>query len=662
MYTNSDEITKRSPYMPVYDSLVAVREQQYADTPQLTDIERQQLVEWNTTQQDYLCNTCVPQLVALQTAATPEAGALVAGNQRFSYSELNQRANQLAHYLQALNVGSNVLVGLCIERSLDLVVGLLGILKAGGAYVPLDPTYPPERLTFMLRDAQVPVLVTQQHQAAGLSYEGAQVICLDSDAAVLAEQSVSNPVPAVTADDLAYVIYTSGSTGKPKGVQITHKSLLNLVFWHQRSFAVTAADRATQVTSPSFDATGWELWPYLTAGASVYFPGEDIRATPNLLHDWLMEQQITISFLPTSLAERVIALEWPSTTSLRCLLTGADTLHHYPSPTLPFALVNNYGPTEATVVATSGRVLPTEHADMPPSIGRPIDNTQIYILDEQLQQVSIGTSGELYIGGVGVGRGYLNRPELTAERFLPNPFSDEPGARLYKTGDLARFLPDGQIAFMGRIDHQIKIRGYRIEPDEIVSVLNRHSSIQTSLVVAREDTPGDKRLVAYIVLAPGSHITVSSLRDTLKTYLPDYMIPATFVVLEGLPLTPNGKVDRTRLPVPDALNTLQDETVAVPSTPLEKRLTEIVASTLNMDQVGLDDNFFILGGHSLLGTQVIARVAETFGVDLHLRTLFEAPTVRLLAMEVERLIVAILETMSDEEALRLLQLDHRGTK
>src|SRR2546426_559835 len=293
--------------------------------------------------------------------------------------------------------------------------------------------------------------------------------------------------------------------------------------------------------------------------------------------------------------------------------------------------------------------------DMPPSIGRPIDNTQIYILDEHLQQVPIGTSGELYIGGVGVGRGYLNRPELTAERFLPNPFSDEPGARLYKTGDLARSLPDGQIAFLGRIDHQIKIRGYRIEPDEIVSVLNRHPSIQTSLAVAREDTPGDKRLVAYIVLDPGSHITVSSLRDTLKTYLPDYMIPAAFVVLEALPLTPNGKVDRTRLPVPDALNTLQDEIVAMPSTPLEKQLTKIVASTLKMDQVGLDDNFFMLGGHSLLGTQVIARVAETFGVDLPLRTLFEAPTVRLLAMEVERLIVAILETMSDEEALRLLQ-------
>ncbi len=622
MYTNSDEITKHSPYMSVYGTRIAVREQQYADTPQLTDIERQQMVEWNTTQQDYLCNTCVPQLVALQAAATPEAVALVAGNQRFSYSELNQRANQLAHYLQALNVGSNVLVGLCIERSLDLVVGLLGILKAGGAYVPLDPTYPPERLTFMLKDAQVPVLVTQQHQAACLSYEGAQVICLDSDAAVLAQQSVSNPVPAVTTADLAYVIYTSGSTGKPKGVQITHESLL----------------------------------------ASVYFPGEDIRATPNLLHDWLMEQQITITFLPTPLAESVIALQWPSTTTLRYLLTGADTLHHYPAPTLPFALVNNYGPTEATVVATSGLVLPTAHADMPPSIGRPIDNTQIYILDEQLQQVPIGTSGELYIGGVGVGRGYLNRPELTAERFLPNPFSDEPGARLYKTGDLARFLPDGQIAFMGRTDHQIKIRGYRIEPDEIVSVLNRHLSIQASLVVAREEIPGDKRLVAYIVLAPGAHTTASTLRDTLKAYLPDYMIPAAFVILEALPLTPNGKVDRTRLPVPDALNTLQDEIVAVPSTPLEKRLTEIVASTLNMDQVGLDDNFFMLGGHSLLGTQVIARVAETFGVDLPLRTLFEAPTVRLLAMEVERLIVAILETMSDEEALRLLQLDHRGTK
>ena len=382
---------------------------------------------------------------------------------------------------------------------------------------------------------------------------------------------------------------------------------------------------------------------------------EHHRISPPLLRDWLVNKNITITFLPTALAENMLNLEWPSQVSLRYMLTGADKLQHYPPSTLPFALINNYGPTEATVVTTSGQVPTTAHAEVPPSIGRPIANMQVYILDEHLQQVPMGQQGELYIGGVGLAKGYLNRPELTAERFIPHPFSSEPGARLYKTGDMVYYLPDGQIAFVGRNDQQIKIRGYRIEPDEIVAALNRHSSIQASLVVAREDIPGDKRLVAYIVLAPGSRITVSALRDSLKASLPDYMIPAAFVVLEALPLTPNGKVDRTGLPVPDALNTLQDEIVAVPGTPLEKRLTEIVASLLHIEQVGLDDNFFMLGGHSLLGTQVIIHVTETFGVDLPLRTLFEAPTVRLLAATVERRIVAILESMSDEEALRLLQ-------
>ena len=323
--------------------------------------------------------------------------------------------------------------------------------------MPLDPSYPLERLAFMLEDSQASVLVTQQYLASRLAPQKAQLICLDTDASVLAQQSETEPISTVTSDDLVYVIYTSGSTGRPKGVQITHKSLLNLVFWHQHAFAVTPVDRATQVTSPAFDATGWELWPYLTCGASIYLPDEDTRIAPVRLRDWLLRNRITITFLPTALTESVIALEWPSTASLRYLLTGADKLQRYPTPSLPFALINNYGPTEATVVATSGQVPSTEHHDGPPSIGRPIVNTQVYILDEHLQQVPIGMTGELYIGGVGVGKGYLNRPELTAERFIPHPFSSEPGVRLYKTGDLARYLPDGQIAFLGRADQQVKI-------------------------------------------------------------------------------------------------------------------------------------------------------------------------------------------------------------
>jgi len=607
------------------------------------------------TQQDYPQDTCVPQLVAAQAATTPDAVALIANDQVLSYRELNCRANQLAQYLQTLGVGPNVLVGCCVERSLDMVVALLGILKAGGAYVPLDPTYPPERLAFMLEDAQVPVLITKQPLATRLPTLRAQVVYLDIDAAVLAQQSETNPVHTVTTDDLVYVIYTSGSTGRPKGVLITHNSLLNLVYWHQHTFAVTPADRATQVSSPAFDATGWELWPYLTIGASVYLPDEYISISPILLRDWLVNHKITITFLPTALAESMIALEWPSRSVLRFLLTGADTLHRYPSPSLPFALINNYGPTETTVVATSGRVPSTAHADMPPSIGRPIANTQIYILDEQLRQIPIGEPGELHIGGVGLAKGYLNRPELTNEKFIPNPFSDEPGACLYKTGDLARYLPDGQIAFLGRSDQQIKIRGFRIEPDEIVSVLNEHPAVQMSLVVAREYTPGDKCLVAYIVLASGVQVTASSLRDTLMTHLPDYMIPATFVQLEALPLTPNGKVDRASLPAPDATNTLRDEAIIIPNTPLEEQLAGIVATLLGTEQVGIDDNFFLLGGHSLLATQVILQVAEVFGVELSLRSLFEAPTVRQLAAEIEQHIVAELETMSNEEVQRLLQ-------
>ena len=654
VYNKRGADAKRGLNPLVRDAPTEARQGHGVNRSLLVELEQQQSAAWNATKQSYPRKPCVPQLVTAQAEATPGAIALVMGDRVLRYGELDRRANQLAHYLQELGVRPGVLVGVYVERSPDMVVGLLGILKAGGAYVPLDPAYPVERLHFMLKDAQAPVLVTHHHLAQRFSTQGIRVVCLDADAPALAQQSTADPVSTATVEDLAYVIYTSGSTGQPKGALIAHDGLLNLVYWHQRAFAVAPSDRATQVASPAFDATGWELWPYLTLGASIYLPDEETRVTPTLLRDWLTRCGITITFLPTALAESVMALEWPPETPLRILLTGADKLHRHPSPTLPFAVINNYGPTETTVVATSGRVLPAEHADGPPSIGRPIDNTQIYILDEHLRQVPMGEPGELYIGGVGLAKGYLNRPELTAERFIPHPLSDEPGARLYKTGDLARYLPDGQIAFLGRVDYQIKIRGYRVEPGEIVSVLNRHPAVQASMVVAREDIPGDKRLVAYVVLVPGTHITHSSLREALLPYLPDYMIPSAYVGLEALPLTPNGKVDRAALPVPDATNTLRDEIFAAPSTPTEKRLAEIVAPLLGLEQVGIDDNFFLLGGSSLLGTQVITQVAGTFGIDLPLRTLFDIPTVRELAAEIERRIFARVEALSDEEVLRLL--------
>lgn len=620
----------------------------------LTENEQRQLAAWNVTQHDFPTHMCIPQLVARQAAATPDAIAVVEGTQTLSYKQLNQRANQLAHYLRTLGVSPNVLVGLCVERSLDMVVGLLGILKTGGAYVPLDPTYPPERLAFMLEDSHAPVLVTWQSIVNRLPVGNTQLVCLDTDTAVLAQQPTDVPSTTVTPSDLVYVIYTSGSTGRPKGVQITHYSLLNLIFWHQHAFEVTSADRASQVASPAFDATGWELWPYLTMGAQVIIVDEETRVSPALLRDWLVNQAITISYLPTPLAESVINLAWPAQTSLRYLLTGADTLRAYPSPELPFAFINNYGPTESTVVATYGRVLPTVHADMPPSIGRPIWNTQIYILDEQLRQVPIGTPGELYIGGTGLSLGYFNHPDLTNGRFIPHPLSEKPGELLYKTGDLARFLPDGQIAFMGRADYQIKIRGYRIEPDEIMVVLRKHPSVQSSLVIARGDSPGDKRLVAYLVLVPGVNVTASSLRETLSEYLPEYMIPSAFVILPVLPVTSNGKVDRAALPAPDATNTLRDEDIVAPRTPTEEHVARIVTTLLNLETESIDENFFMLGGHSLLGTQIIAQVSETFGVNLPLRSLFEAPTIRLLAAEIEERVIAKLDSMSEDEVLQLL--------
>jgi amino acid adenylation domain-containing protein len=657
--SNSDDITdhSRNTSINIFDTVEG--DQPATRRHQLTEKERLQLATWNETRLIYPLDVCVHQLVARQAAATPEAVAVVMVDQTLTYRELNERANKLAHLLQTLGVGPGVLVGLCMERSLDMIVGLLGILKAGGAYVPLDPGYPPERLAFMLHDAQAPVLVTKVHLATRLHSQGTRVVCLDADAGLLAQQSASDPIACgdevcPPLENLAYVIYTSGSTGQPKGVQVSHYSLLNLVFWHQRAFDLTPSDRATQVTSPAFDATGWELWPYLTMGARVHVADEMTRTMPTLLRDWLISQGITITFLPTALAESVMALEWPATTSMRLLLTGADTLHHYPSPGLPFTLINNYGPTEATVVATSGPILPAGQNDTQPTIGRPIANAQIYILDERLRQVPIGTPGELYIGGAGLARGYLNRPELTAEKFITHPFSRDHQARLYRTGDLARYLPDGQIAFMGRTDHQIKIRGYRIEPYEIMLALDRHPAIQTSLVVASEEIPGEKRLLAYIVLAHGANVTAGSLRNALAMQLPDYMVPAVFVVLDALPLTPNGKIDRDGLPAPDRANTLRDGVMAEPDTLIEMRLAEIVASLLGVEQIGIDDNFFLLGGSSLMGTQVITQVAEVFGVELGLLTLFDAPTVRKLSIQIEELIFAKLDAMSDEEVLRPL--------
>jgi len=616
-----------------------------------------------------MSDLCVHDLVQLQASATPDAVALVSGNRHVTYVELNARANQLAHRLRSLGIGPDVPVGLCMERSVELPIAALGILKAGGAYVPLDPTYPSRRLSMLLEDSGTPVVVTQPSVAGKLPAGKWETVVLDEDGQdSSAVDSTVFQVAETTPENLAYIIFTSGSTGRPKGVQITHGSLNNLVTWHQHAFNVSPVDKASLLASPGFDAAVWEIWPYLTAGASLYVVDEAIRTAPDALRDWIVRSGITIGFLPTVLAESMVALQWPPEGSFRVLLTGADTLRRYPPRDLPFTLINNYGPTECTVVATSGGIYPEESSEESrdkrsnklPSIGRPIDGASVYVVDEHLQRVPNGTAGELLIGGRGVGRGYLNAPELTAEKFVPDLFGGDPGARLYRTGDLGRLLPDGQIAFMGRIDDQIKVMGHRIEPNEIVTVLNRHPEIEASFVCAYTDPSGDQRLVAYVVPATDRLLKPGDLRSYLGSYLPSHMLPSAFVQLDRLPLSPHGKLDRSALPQPTSENILRDDSVEARQSPIEEHLGVVLSGLLGVARVGSEDNFFTLGGHSLMGAQLIAKIRENFGVELSLRCLFDEPTPRGMSIEIERLIHARLAAMSEDEAQRLLASSGEG--
>jgi len=421
---------------------------------------------------------------------------------------------------------------------------------------------------------------------------------------------------------------------------------------------VTSADRASHLAALGFDAAVWELWPYLVAGASVHLASAEIRQNPKKLQTWLLEEQITIAFLPTPLAESLLLLEWPKQAALRILLTGADTLHHSPPAGLPFTLVNNYGPTECTVVATSERVWPASNSSshsssQPPSIGRPIDNTEIYILDEEMAEVALGQPGELYIGGAGVARGYRNQLELTKQKFVANPFSADPSDRLYRSGDQVRLLPGGELEFLGRFDEQVKIQGYRVEPNEIVNALDSHAEVRTSAVIARETQSGEKTLIAYVVLHEDSKVTASTLREHLSKRLPRYMIPALFVRMEALPVTANGKVDREALPRADGSNRLPDDDFAAPPTLVEQRLSAVLSQLLHVQHVGAKDNFFLLGGHSLLGTQLLTRIRQAFGVELTLLSLFDHPTLMEMSREIEKLILAKLENIGDEPSVIL---------
>ncbi|MGA2247500.1 MAG: non-ribosomal peptide synthetase [Verrucomicrobiota bacterium] len=587
----------------------------------------------------------IDELVASQATARPDAMALSHASHILSYKELNDRADVLAKVLRGLGVGSEVVVGVCAKRSPSMVIGALAILKAGGAYLPLDPLNPAARLAIMAQDAHISALVIGPGNDNKLSGGAWPTIVLDDYGRIVdapvhsgSTAALSEPAPKTLAS-LAYVIYTSGSTGDPNGVEVTHENLLNLVCWHQAAFQMTDGDRASQVASAGFDAAVWEVWPCLATGGSVHIPEEHVIRDPESLRNWLVAEGITMSFIPTPMAELLLCLKWPAQTALRTMLTGADTLRRYPPAGLPFQLINNYGPTECTVVATSGRVLPDDAKNALPPIGLPIANTQVYILDESGRQVPAGVEGELYIGGAGVVRGYRNRPELTAKRFVPDPFSAKSGARLFKTGDVARLLSDGQVAFVGRMDDQIKARGFRIEPNEIAAVLNRHPRVMQSVVVARQVAQGERHLIGYVVPAPGGLPTPSELRHHLRARLPDYMVPDSFVKLESLPLSTNGKINLSELTAPNEANTLRDHTFTVPRNDLEKKVAGILGSLLGVPQVDVDANFFDLGGHSLVGAQLIARIRSVFGVEMKLRVLFEGPTVAKVSAEIAWLLV-----------------------
>ncbi|MEH2093528.1 non-ribosomal peptide synthetase, partial [Nostoc sp.] len=637
-----------SHFVTLLEGIVSNPSEQISQLPLLTQIEQQQLlVKWNDTQSNYPQES-IPQLFEEQVELTPDAVAVMFENEHLTYRELNSRANQLAHYLQSLGVGADVLVGICVERSLEMVVGLLGILKAGGAYVPLNPEYPQERLTFMLEDTQLSVILTQEklvnklgyHLLRGLGERKASVICLDSNWDIINQHTQQNPTTSVIADNLAYVMYTSGSTGQPKGVSIIHRSVVRLV--KETSYInISAQDVIAQASNHAFDAATFEIWGALLNGARLVGVNKDLALSPQDFAAFMRSQRISVLFLTTALFNQ-IAQEVPSAfNSLRHLLFGGEAVDpKWVKEVLkngaPQRLLHVYGPTENTTFTSWYLVQDVPEGATTIPIGQPISNTQIYLLDSQLQSVGVGVPGELYIGGDGLAREYLNRTELTQEKFIPNPFSSDPHSRLYKTGDKARYLSNGNIEYSGRIDNQVKIRGLRIELGEIEVVLSQYSDVQVSYVIVREDTPGDKRLVAYIVTHQHSQPTMGEIRQFLKTKLPDYMIPSAIVILESFPLTPNGKVDRLALPKPD-LDTILLEKYIAPHTPIEEMLTLLWAQVLKVEQVGIYDNFFELGGHSLLATQLVSRIRTSLKVELPLRELFARATVAELAQSVEQL-------------------------
>ncbi|MDZ8023958.1 MAG: amino acid adenylation domain-containing protein [Nostoc sp. DedQUE11] len=604
----------------------------------LSNNERQKLlVEFNNTQIAFPENKCFHQLFAEQVERTPDNIAVVYKNQQFTYHELNTRANQLAHYLQQLGVKPDVMVGICVERSPLMLIALLGILKAGGAYVPIEPNYPSERKAFILKDSQMPVLLTQEHLMADLTINKIKVICIDSDQQTISQQEIENPITTTTPLNLAYVIYTSGSTGKPKGTLIPHQGLVNYLSWATQRYTVEQGV-GTVVHSPlGFDLTITSLLSPLLVGCTAELLSEEqgIETLSQALKKSLNLSLVKITPAHLDLLKQQLSQEEIANKTRAFIIGGenllAESITFWQDIAPDTILVNEYGPTETVVGCCIYQVPVGKHASGSIPIGKPIANTQLYILDQYLQPVPTGVAGELHIGGVGLARGYLNQPELTALKFIPNPFSKQAGDRLYKTGDLVRFLPSGDIEYIGRIDNQIKIRGFRVELGEIEAVINQHPSVSASVAIVREHKPGNHNLIAYITLHPNKTLTIPELRRFLQNKLLDHMVPTAFMILEAFPLTSNGKVDRQALPTLDALRPELEVAYVVPQTEVEKTIASVWQKALNLEKIGIHDNFFEIGGHSLLLVTVHSQLQEILKVELSTLDLFRYPTINSLA-------------------------------
>ena len=666
--TNLFDSTTIRRWLAAFDTLlqglVAQPEQAIASLPLLPAAEQQLLLQWNQTKAPYPDSYTIHQLIEAQVERSPDEIAVLFGDRQLTYRELNQQANRLAHYLRHLGVQPDRLVGVCIDRSLDMAIALLGILKSGGAYVPLDATYPQERLAFMLADSQIAVLLTQSHLLASLpenlsgslpshtSQTGTnlQVVCLDTDWETISEYSSENPIDQTLPENLAYVIYTSGSTGQPKGVKLNHRPLVNLLHWQLGQSILGKGAKTVQFTPISFDVSFQEIFSTWYAGGTLVAIADDTRKDAVEMLNFLSEQGIERLFLPFIALQHLAEIAEDrgiAPASLREVVTAGEQLQITRSISNWFSqlsnctLYNHYGPSESHVVTSFTLTGAPKTWSVLPPIGQPIANTQIYLLNAHLQLVPIGVAGELCIAVEDSARGYFARPELTSEKFVPNPFDRQADSRLYRTGDLAKYLPNGNIEYLGRMDGQVKVRGFRIELGEVEAALSQHPAVRDIVAVVREDAPGDRRLVAYVVMNSPENTATADLRGFLKQKLPEYMLPTSFVLLEKLPITPSGKVDRKSLPAPDTSALSLRSNYVAPRTDTEQQVSQIWSQILKLEKIGIHDNFFELGGYSLLGTQILTRVRKIFAINIPLKVLFESPTITEFANRIDTLYLAV---------------------